>query len=258
MEYKHLLVEISEGIGTITINRPQSLNALNSETLNELKSALEHLEKEVGAVIITGSGDKAFVAGADISEMALFNPVEAMRYAKLGQDVMFKIENLKVPVLAAVNGYALGAGTELAMACDIRIASEKAVFGQPEVKLGVTPGFGGTQRLPRLVGKGRAAEIIFSGDNVDAAEAHRMGLVNKVVLPDKLMEETRALAKKIMSRGMVAVKLAKSMMNEGGRTNIRTGCEIEAKGFALCFSSEDQKEGMRAFMEKRKPEFKGR
>ena len=259
MEYKNLIIEKEEAIAVLTMNRPKMLNALNSETLSELKSALESLEKdkEVKAVVITGA-ERAFVAGADISEMIDMNALEGQNYGKLGQEAFFKIENLRKPVIAAVNGFALGGGCELAMACDIRIASSKAKFGQPEVNLGVTPGFGGTQRLPRLVGKAKAKELIFTGDIINADEALRIGLVNQVVEPEKLMEESKNLAKKIASKGQIAVQLAKADINYGMEVDLASGCTIEVDAFGLCFSTKDQKEGMKAFLEKRKPKFEGK
>lgn len=259
MKYKNLIIEKEDEIAVLTMNRPKTLNALNSETLMELKSALESLEKDkaVKVVIITGA-ERSFVAGADISEMVDMNALEAQNHSKLGQETFFKIENLCKTVIAAINGFALGGGCELAMACDIRIASSKAKFGQPEVNLGVTPGFGGTQRLPRLVGKGKAKELIFTGDIINADEALRIGLVNRVVEPEKLMEEAKNLAKKIASKGQIAVRLAKADINYGMEVDLPSGCAIEIDAFGLCFSTHDQKEGMRAFLERRKPKFKGK
>lgn len=255
MSYENLIFENQDGIGIITINRPQALNALNADTMAELDALVDAIAKDpsVKVVIITGAGDKAFVAGADIAYMQPLSAAEGRAWGKAGQAVFDKIENLPQPVIAAVNGFALGGGNELAMACDIRIASEKAKFGQPEVTLGITPGFGGTQRLPRLVGKGRAKELLYTGDMIDAAEAYRIGLVNKVVAPEELMDAAKALARKIMSRSPVAVAMCKAAVNEGIDADLQTGVAYEAEVFGLCFATGDQKEGMAAFLEKRKP-----
>jgi len=260
MSYENLIFENQDGIGIITINRPQALNALNADTMAELDALVDAIAKDpsVKVVIITGAGDKAFVAGADIAYMQPLSAAEGRAWGKAGQAVFDKIENLPQPVIAAVNGFALGGGNELAMACDIRIASEKAKFGQPEVTLGITPGFGGTQRLPRLVGKGRAKELLYTGDMIDAAEAYRIGLVNKVVAPEELMDAAKALALKIMSRSPVAVAMCKAAVNEGIDADLQTGVAYEAEVFGLCFATGDQKEGMAAFLEKRKPAFTGK
>jgi enoyl-CoA hydratase len=258
--YENILFEKDNAIGFVTINRPKVLNALNAATINELDRLLDEIAKDdsIGVVIVTGSGEKAFVAGADIAEMATKSAIEGRKWGKLAQAVFNKLENLPQPVIAAVNGYALGGGCELAMACDIRIASEKANFGQPEVTLGVIPGFAGTQRLPRLVGKGRAKEMLFTGGMIDAAEAHRIGLANKVVAPEELIAAARGMAEKIMSRGPVAVQLCKAAVNEGLDMDLESGMAYEAEVFGLCFATADQKEGMSAFMEKRKAAFVGR
>lgn len=260
MEYKNIEVKIEKGIATITINRPKALNALNTETLEELKNVLEVLQNDDGVkvIVITGAGEKAFVAGADISEMKDMSVFDAKKFAELGQKVFRKIELMKKPVIAAVNGYALGGGCELALACDIRIASRNAKFGQPEVGLGIIPGFGGTQRLPRIVGVSKAKELIYTGDMIDAEEALRIGLISKVVEQDKLLEEAYGIAKKIMSKGLVAVSLAKEAINKSLEVDIDSGMEYEANAFALCFGTQDQKEGMAAFLEKRAPKFEGR
>ena len=257
--YANITFVVEDGIGIVTINRPKVLNALNRATMNELKDLLEKIaiNKDVAAVIVTGSGDKAFVAGADIAEMQAMSPLEARTWGKFSQGVFNLLENLPQTAIAAVNGYALGGGCELAMACDIRIASEKAKFGQPEVLLGVIPGFAGTQRLPRLVGKGRAKELLFTGDQIDAAEAYRIGLANKVVAPEQLMAAARDMAQKIMSRGPVAVGLCKAAVNEGMDIDFESGQAYEAEVFGLCFATADQKEGMAAFVEKRKARFTG-
>ncbi|NNG66485.1 short-chain-enoyl-CoA hydratase [Caldanaerobacter subterraneus] len=260
MEYKNIDVKKEEGIATITISRPKALNALNTETLEELENVLEVLQNDDGVkvIVITGAGEKAFVAGADISEMKDMSVFEAKKFAELGQKVFRKIELMKKPVIAAVNGYALGGGCELALACDIRIASRNAKFGQPEVGLGIIPGFGGTQRLPRIVGVSKAKELIYTGDMIDAEEALRIGLISKVVEQDKLLEEAYGIAKKIMSKGLVAVSLAKEAINKSLEVDIDSGMEYEANAFALCFGTQDQKEGMAAFLEKRAPKFEGR
>ena len=259
-EYQNLLFENDNGIGIVTINRPKALNALNAATMHELNDICERLaqDKTVQAVIITGSGEKAFVAGADITEMQPMTAIEGRDWGKLGQLVFNKIENLPQPVIAAVNGFALGGGCELAMACDLRIASEKAKFGQPEVTLGIPPGFGGTQRLARLVGKGRAKELLFTADMIDAAEAYRIGLANKVVAAEELLSTAKAMAQKIMSRAPIAVKMCKAAVNEGLDTDLETGVAYEAEVFGLCFATDDKKEGMTAFVEKRKAEFAGK
>ncbi len=259
-QYTNLLFEVKDSIGMITLHRPKALNALNTELLQELSDLLDRIKEDtsIGIVIITGSGEKAFVAGADIAEMQPLTAIEGRNFGKIGQDVFNKLESLPQPVIAAINGFALGGGCELAMACDIRIASEKAKFGQPEVSLGITPGFGGTQRLPRLVGKGRGKELIYTGDIIDAGEAYRIGLVNKVAAPDELMNAAKAMAEKILSRASVAVQLSKAAVNEGLNMDLASGIAYEAEVFGLCFATEDQKEGMTAFVEKRKANFSGK
>ena len=259
MSFANLLYENQDGIAVITMNRPKALNALNQETLDELNQVADMLAKDstVQVVILTGSGDKAFVAGADIAQMQSMSAMEGRNFGKLGQAVFNKLENLPQPVIAAVNGFALGGGCELAMACDIRIASEKAKFGQPEVTLGITPGFAGTQRLPRLVGKGRAKQLLYTGDVIDAQEAYRIGLVNVVAPAEELMATAKVMAQKIQSRAAVAVQLCKAAVNEGLDTDLETGTAYEAEVFGLCFATADQKEGMAAFTEKRKAQFTG-
>ncbi len=259
-QYTNLLFEVKDSIGMITLHRPKALNALNTELLQELSDLLDRIKEDtsVGIVILTGSGEKSFVAGADIAEMQTLTAIEGRKFGKIGQDVFNKLENLPQPVIAAINGFALGGGCELAMACDIRIASEKAKFGQPEVSLGITPGFGGTQRLPRLIGKGRAKELIYTGDIIDAGEAYRIGLVNKVAAPDELMNTAQAMAEKILSRAPIAVQLSKTAVNEGLNMDLASGIAYEAEVFGLCFATEDQKEGMTAFVEKRKAHFAGK
>ena len=243
----------------ITFTRPEAMNALNSKVLSDLKVAIEDLEKDDGiyAVIITGEG-KAFVAGADIKEMMVKDPISAREFTFLGQSVLRNIENLSKPVIAAVNGVALGGGCELALACDMILASEKARLGFPEVGLGIHPGFGGTQRLPRLIGKARAKELIFTTDILDAREAERIGLVNRVVAPDQLMKEAHGVAKKIASKAPIAVRLAKSAINKGCEMDLETGLAYEVESVSMTFATKDSKEGMKAFTERRKPEFEGK
>ena len=259
MTYDNLLVEIADGIAVVTINRPKALNALNAELLEELGRVFTELEagSDVHCVILTGSGSKAFVAGADIAAMQGMDAVAGKDSARLGHRVFNTIDKLSRPVIAAVNGFALGGGCELAMACDVRLASDNARFGQPEVNLGVIPGFGGTQRLARLVGKGRAAELIFTGDMVDAAEAYRIGLVNKVTSSEELLAEARKLALKIADKGQVAVRLAKEALGNGLEMDLDRAGRYEADLFGLCFATTDQKEGMAAFLEKRPAKFTG-
>jgi len=259
VEFNNLLLEKDGPIAIISINRPKSLNALNEDTLKDLDRAIDAVaaDDEVKAVIITGTGN-AFVAGADIVAMQNNTAIKGKAFGALGQGVFLKIEKLEKPVIAAVNGFALGGGCELAMACDIRIASEKAKFGQPEVGLGIIPGFAGTQRLPRLIGTGLAKELIFTGDMIDANRALAIGLVNRVVPADELMSEAKKLAEKIISKAPLAVRFAKQAINEGMQVDLERGQLIELDLLALCFATEDQKEGMKAFIEKRKPEFKER
>lgn len=255
---ENLLLNEQGQVAELIINRPKSLNALNGPTIDELSQVVSSIEKrkDIRAVIITGAGPKAFVAGADIAAMSKMSPREGRDFSRKAQTVFSQIENMPQVVIAAVNGYALGGGCELAMACDIRIASEKAKFGQPEVNLGILPSFGGTQRLPRLVGKGIAKEMIFTTEQVSADRAYQIGLVNKVVPADKLMDEAHAMAEKILSKAMYAVKSAKNSINTGLETDLETGLKNESNLFGLCFTTDDQKEGMGAFLEKRKASFK--
>lgn len=259
MGYENLLIEYQEHIAILKINRPKALNALNSATLKELSQAFAQIAHDgnVRVVLLMGSGEKAFVAGADIAEMRELNTQQAQRFSQLGHGVMNQIENLPQPVIAVVNGFALGGGTELAMACDLRIASEKAKFGQPEVTLGLLAGFGGTQRLPRLVGSGRASEILLTGDILDAQEAYRMGLVNRVYAQDDLMNQALILAQKISSRAPIGVQLTKSSIHKAQNIDIVSGQAYEAAVFGQVFSTQDQKEGCSAFLEKRKADFRG-
>lgn len=259
MEYTKLILEKQGPVCIVKINNPQAMNALNSTVLEELNQAFDEIatDKSTTVVVLTGEG-RAFVAGADISQMAAMSAVEGKQFGELGAMVFRKIELLEKPVIAAINGFALGGGCELAMACDIRIASAKAKMGQPEVGLGITPGFSGTQRLSRIVGIAKAKELIFTADVIDAAEAHRIGLVNKVVEPEELMPETMKMALKIAKKAPIAVKYSKEAINRGVQTDIDTAIGIEASLFGLCFSTEDQKTGMKAFLEKQEPEYKNR
>jgi len=260
MAYENILLEKEDRIALLSINRPKALNALNAATLLDIKSAVLEIaeDPDIDVLIITGTGDKAFVAGADIAFMQKLPAMQARAFAILGQEVFRLIETMDKPVIAAVNGFALGGGCELSMACDIRLASDKALFGQPEVGLGITPGYGGTQRLPRLIGEGRAKELIYSAININADEAYRVGLVNHVYPAESLMDEAKKLAKKISSKAPLAVRLSKNQVTRGMQADIDTAMAIEADMFGLCFATEDQKEGMAAFVEKRKAEFKSK
>ncbi len=260
MAYKYLLLEKEDGIGILYINRPEAMNALNTDVLRELGQAAADVaaDDEIKALIITGAGDKAFVAGADIKEMSALTATEGREFGITGGWAFRQIEKLEKAVIAAINGFALGGGCELAMACDIRLASDKAKFGQPEVGLGITPGFGGTQRLPRLVGEGRAMELILSANVINAEEAMRIGLVNHVYPVESLMDEAKKLAKKIISNAPLAVKFSKAAINKGIQTDIDTAMSIEADLFGICFATEDQKAGMGAFLAKEKAVFKGK
>lgn len=260
MEFKNLVIKKGEGLGWIIVNRPDKLNALNRQTVAELKAAFEEfrIDAEVKAVILTGSGEKAFIAGADISEFIDLDLEGGRRYAQLGQDLTKFIENFSKPVIAAINGYALGGGTEFALACHIRLASENAKMGQPEVKLGLIPGFGGTQRLSRLVGKGKALELILSGKIIDAKEACETGLVNKVVPAASLLSEAEAMAKDIIKNAPLALEYAIEAVNKGLERTLEEGLHLEAEIFGRACSTEDSLEGAKAFLEKRKPNFQGR
>ncbi len=260
MTFNTLIYEKDGAIGIVTLNRPKSLNAISDELLVELARALDEIEADpgVGAVIVTGQ-EKAFGAGADIMEIAnLRSPADANRFTNKVRKVFGKLAELRQPTIAAVSGLALGGGCEIALACDIRIAAENARFGLPEIKLGVLPGGGGTQRLPRLVGAGRAKEMLFSGDPVDAQEAYRIGLVNKVVPLASLMEAAKKMAGTFLERPGYAIMTIKRLVNEGLNMDLDTALAHEARNFEILFSTEDQKEGMKAFLEKRKPSFKGR
>jgi enoyl-CoA hydratase len=260
MAYETLLFEKRDGIGFLTVNRPQKLNALNRQVLNELETCLRTVatDEEVRAVILTGAGEKAFIAGADISELAEQTPLSGREMAARGQRLFDFIENLGKPVLAAVNGYALGGGCELAMACTLRVASESARFGQPEVKLGIIPGYGGSQRLARLVGKGRALELILTGEPITAQEAYRIGLVNQVTPAGELRAAAESLARKTLANAPLAVRFAIEAVNHGLEMTQAEGQYLEANLFSLCCATEDMKEGTRAFLEKRAPKFSGK
>ncbi len=257
LEFNNILFSKEGSIAYITMNREESLNALNLDTIEELDKALDIIQEDddVYLFILTGRG-RAFVAGADILEMKELNSEGARKFAEIGQRVFRKIELMEKPSIAAVNGFALGGGCELSMACDIRIASNKAKFGQPETGLGVTPGFSGTNRLSRLVGLAKAKELIFTCDIISAEEAFRIGLVNMVVDSEELMDRANEMAAKIISKGQLAIRYSKTAINRSYETDIETGNLIEKDLFGLCFATEDQKEGMRAFVEKRKPDFK--
>jgi len=260
MAYENLLLETEGALAILYVNRPKALNALNKDTLLEMKDAITSIkdDPEIDVLIVTGAGDKSFVAGADIAFMKSLTAVEAREFGALGQEVFRMIEAMEKPSIAAVNGFALGGGCELAMCCDFRIASSKAKFGQPEVGLGITPGFGGTQRLPRLVGSGMARQMLYTADVINASEALRIGLVNNVVAPEELMDVVKGIAGRIISKGKLAVRFSKVAANEGLQTDIDRAMTIEADLFGLCFSTEDQKEGMGAFIEKRSPNFTGK
>ena len=260
MAYENLLLDVSDMIATVTINRPKSLNALNRATVKELSAVLHEiaLRDDVGVVLLTGAGEKAFVAGADITEMRDFSPVQALSFALFGQGVLEFMERMPQPVIGVINGYALGGGCELAMACDILVAADNARLGQPEVNLGIIPGYGGTQRLARLVGRNLAKELVLTGEMISAQRAYEIGIVNRVVPPADLMAAAREIASKILSKGPVAVKMAKMAMNRGLDLDLGNACALEANAFAVVFSTEDRGEGMAAFLEKRKASFRGR
>lgn len=259
MHYETLFVQIDDGIGIITLNRSEVLNALNNQVFLELAvAALELGQNESVRVVIVTGGEKVFAAGADIGQMATAHAVDFVTDNQLAYRAFNAIENMPKPVIAAVAGFALGGGCELALVADVRVAADTAQFGLPEIKLGIIPGIGGTQRLPRVIGAGRAKELIFSGDFISAEEAYRIGLVNKVVPAEQLFEEARKLAKRFAGQGSVALRMAKSCVNEGLRMDLEAGLQYEQKCFSILFATEDQKEGMKAFLEKRKPNFQGR
>ena len=260
MPFATLAFDVRDRVAIVTINRPDKLNALNDETIAELDEAFVLIARrdDVAGVIVTGAGQKAFVAGADIAELATQGPLDGKARALRGQEVFTRIERSTKPVIAAVNGYALGGGCELALACHIRIASENARLGLPEVKLGIAPGYGGTQRLPRLVGKGRALQLILTGEPIDAAEAYRIGMVNRVVPQPELMAEAERMLRQIIAQGPIAVALSIDAVQFGLDTSLEQGLLHEANHFGLLASTEDMREGMQAFLEKRAPRFMGR
>ncbi|MBN1665204.1 MAG: enoyl-CoA hydratase/isomerase family protein [Deltaproteobacteria bacterium] len=260
MNYDNIIYQVKDGLAFVTINRPQKLNALNGDLINELFDAFDHIGKDadVKAAIITGAGDKAFISGADIQELAVLNPMSGKEKMLKGHALFNLIENTGKLVVAAVNGFALGGGCELSMACTLRFASADARFGQPEINLGVIPGYGGTQRLSRLVGKGRALELILSGDMINAEEAHRIGLVNKVYPKEQLLEETEKFCRRLMAKGPIALRCALEAVNKGLNQTLEDGLNLEANLFGLLCSTEDMREGLTAFLEKRKPVFQGK
>jgi enoyl-CoA hydratase/carnithine racemase len=260
MNFENILLEKKGAIAYVTVNRPKVLNALNAATLEELRSAFTDIKNDaaIRVAILTGAGEKAFVAGADIGELAKQEPVPVKEYTLRNQSVLDLIENLGKPVIACINGFALGGGCELAIACTMRLASENAKLGQPEVKLGVIPGLGGTQRLPRLVGKGVAMQLVTTGEMISAQEAHRIGLVNEVTPAAELIPRAEAIAQKIIANAPLAVQYAMEAVNKGMEMPLAEGLYLEAVLFGVCCASEDKKEGIAAFLEKRKAEFKGR
>lgn len=261
MSYGHILFEVDEhSIALITVNRPDKLNALSAAVVGELRDAFERIagDRSIRAAILTGAGEKAFVAGADINELAVLSPIQALEYARRGQQAFRLLETMGKPSVAAVNGYALGGGLELAMACTVRFASENARLGQPEVKLGIIPGYGGTERLPRLVGRGRALEVLLSGEPLTAAEAHRIGLVNAVVPQNEVLSYSRAWLRKVIANAPLALGLVLEAVDVGLDSGLDAGLRFEASAFAAAAATEDSREGTRAFLEKRKPVFAGK
>jgi enoyl-CoA hydratase len=258
MKYKNLLIEISGATAVVTFNRPAVLNAMNTETVTELGGAITEIEQDqtVRAAVLTGAG-RSFIAGADISEMSSKTPAQAREYSELGHRVMQQIQSLKKPVIASVNGFALGGGTEVVLSCDFSIASKQAKFGLPETVLGVIPGWGATQRAARLMGTAKSKELIFTGEIIDARRALEIGLINRIVPHEQLMDVTMGLAQKIAEQGPLALAMAKKIINEGVEKNLVDACRLETEAFCSLFISKDQKEGMKAFLEKRKPQFSG-
>ncbi|MDD4776548.1 MAG: short-chain-enoyl-CoA hydratase [Syntrophomonas sp.] len=260
MSFENLILEKENDIAILYINRPKYLNALNAQTLEEISRAVDEVSKdsEVKVLIITGAGDKSFVAGADINFMLPLSPAEGRCFSDMGEKVFRKLELMEKPVIAAINGFALGGGCELAMACDVRLAADNALFGQPEVGLGIIPGFGGTQRLPRLVGEGRAKELTYTADNIKADEAYRIGLVNHVYPAAELMDQAKKMASRISAKAPLAVGYAKFAIGKGMQVDIDTAMSIESDMFGMCCATDDKNEGLGAFVEKRKPQFKNR
>lgn len=259
MAYETIVYEVQDGVGLVTINRPKVLNALSPQVFDEISEVVEQIRKgsAVRVLVITGAGDKAFVAGADISEFPKMNPLQARSFAEQGQDVFFALEQLPIPVIACVNGFALGGGCELAMSCDFIFASDKSKFGQPEINLGLVPGFGGTQRLARLVGRAKAKELCMTGEIIDAQQARELGLAAKVFPAEQLLEETMKAARKLAGLSQVALRALKQLIDRGMDVDLKTGCALEKEAFGVCFASNDAREGASAFLEKRKPDFKG-
>lgn len=259
MAYENVLFEVKDRVGVLTFNRPKALNALNPKTLEEVSDVLDLVKSDDGirVLVLTGAGEKAFVAGADITEFPKMNPLQARTFAEKGQEIFFKLEMLPKPVIACANGFTLGGGCEMAMSCDFIYASDKARFGQPEINLGLLPGFGGTQRLARLVGRAKAKELCMTGEMLDAQQAKELGLVAKVFPADQLMEETMKVAAFLASRSATALRSIKQTVDRGMDVDLRTGCAIEAEAFGITFAGQDAREGASAFLEKRKPEFKG-
>lgn len=259
MQFENILYDFADGVATITFNRPKALNALNSALLNEFAACLDAIEadEKVRVLVLTGSGDKSFVAGADINELAAQTILSGRHYCKVGQELVSRLQALAIPVIAAVNGFAFGGGSEMALASDFIYASENAKFGLPEITLGIIPGYGGTQRLPRQIGKSLAKELIFTGRAISAEEAREMGMVNKVCKPEELMAEVMKTAKAIATKGAVSLRAAKQAINAGMDVDLADGCRMEVDAFALCLASSDAKEGLSAFLEKRKANFTG-
>jgi len=259
MSFENIIFEIQDNIATISFNRPKALNALNQALLEEFNTAITQIEEnpEIRVLVLTGAGGKSFVAGADISQLTQMNSLQAKKFATIGQNIFFRLENLPIPVIAAVNGFALGGGTELSLACDFIYASEKAIFGLPEITLGIIPGFGGTQRLARLVGTNMARELIYTGKTISAQEAKEIGIANRVCAAEALMDEVMKTAAAIAKKGSTSLRAAKESIAAGKDVDLATGCRIEADAFALCMASIDAKEGTSAFLEKRKADFKG-
>jgi enoyl-CoA hydratase len=259
MSYETILLAVEQGIAIIRINRPKALNAINPTVIQELTDALEKIRTDTSlrVLILTGEGDKAFVAGADIAAMRDYTPLKGKYFSNQGHELLFQLESLPIPVIACVNGFALGGGIELAMACDFIYAADSAKFGQPEINLGIIPGFGGTQRLSRLVGKSTAKELCMTGIMISAQEAKDIGLVNRVFPTEALWEETIKVAKLLAAKGKVSIRAVKETIDRGYDQDLRTGCHMESEAFGICMASPDAREGMSAFLEKRPPEFKG-
>ncbi|MCD6445911.1 enoyl-CoA hydratase/isomerase family protein [Candidatus Bathyarchaeota archaeon] len=260
MQFKYVIYEKNDGVATITLNRPEALNAFNDEVVNEVLQALEDAEKDenIRVVVLTGAGEKAFSAGADIKTMKGFNALKARELSLLGEKLCSTIEKLEKPVIAAINGYALGGGLEVAMACDLRLASEKAKMGQTEINIGLIPGWGGTQRLTRLIGKTKAKELIFTGKIIDAKTAEQIGLVNMVIPAEQFRETVQKFARELASKAPIALKIAKALINKGADMSLDAAIALEREGFGVIGSTEDLQEGVTAFIEKRKPVFKGK